>query len=82
MSPDLREMEFQVGDAFLFCSDGLTTMLSDEEIRDSIAANPGKPAEDLCQSLVDLANDKGGVDNITVVFVRIEQRTTGATEAV
>ncbi len=82
VSPDLREMEFQVGDAFLFCSDGLTTMLSDEEIRDSIAANPGKPAEDLCQSLVDLANDKGGVDNITVVFVRIEQRTTGATEAV
>ena len=76
VSPDLREMEFQKGDAFLFCSDGLTTMLSDEEIRDDIAANAGKPAEELCQSLVDLANEKGGVDNITVVFVRIEERAT------
>ena len=76
VSPDLREMEFQTGDAFLFCSDGLTTMLSDEEIRDDIASNAGKPAEELCQSLVDLANEKGGVDNITVVFVRIEERST------
>src|SRR5215813_956097 len=56
VSPDLREMEFRAGDAFLFCSDGLTTMLSDEEICDSIAANADKGAEALCQSLVDLAN--------------------------
>ena len=76
VSPDLREMEFRKGDGFLFCSDGLTTMLSDEEIRDSVAASGGKDAEALCQSLVDIANDKGGVDNITVVFVRIEDRTT------
>ncbi len=76
VSPDLREMEFRKGDGFLFCSDGLTTMLSDEEIRDSVAANKDEDAEALCQSLVDLANDKGGVDNITVVFVRIEDRTT------
>jgi protein phosphatase len=73
VSPDLREMEFRARDAFLFCSDGLTTMLSDEEISDSIAANGDKPAEALCQSLVDLANEKGGVDNITVVFVRVEE---------
>jgi PPM family protein phosphatase len=76
VSPDLREMEFRKGDGFLFCSDGLTTMLSDEEIRDSVAANKDQDAETLCQSLVDIANDKGGVDNITVVFVRIEDRTT------
>ena len=30
----------------------------------------------LCQDLVDLANEKGGVDNITVVFVRIPGRAT------
>ena len=57
--------------AFLFCSDGLTTMLSDEEIRDSVAAGQGKDSQALCEDLVDLANQKGGVDNITVVFVRI-----------
>ena len=76
VAPDLREMEFSRGDAFLFCSDGLTTMLSDEEIRDSIAEDETRTAELLCQGLVDLANDKGGVDNITVVFVRIPGRAT------
>jgi protein phosphatase len=39
VSPDLREMKFSPGDIFLFCSDGLTTMLSDEEIRDTVAAD-------------------------------------------
>jgi serine/threonine protein phosphatase PrpC len=71
VSPDLREMEFSRGDAFLFCSDGLTTMLSDDEIRDSVAAGQSKDPQALCEALVDLANQKGGVDNITVVFVRI-----------
>jgi len=74
VSPDLREMEFAPGDAFLLCSDGLTTMLSDEEIRDSVAADEKRDAKTLCQDLVDLANDKGGVDNITVVFIRITDR--------
>jgi protein phosphatase len=58
---------------FLFCSDGLTTMLSDEEIRDMIAADDTKRSEDHCHALVDLANEKGGVDNITVVFVKVEE---------
>jgi serine/threonine protein phosphatase PrpC len=79
VSPDLREMEFSSGDSFLLCSDGLTTMLSDEEIRDSLGENSAKAAEDVCRSLVDLANDKGGVDNITVVFVRIQDHIPAAT---
>jgi len=77
-APDLREMEFLPGDAFLFCSDGLTTMLSDEEIRDCVAVDETKDAEALCQDLVDLANDKGGVDNITVVIVRIPDAKAAA----
>ena len=50
-------MEFESGDAFLFCSDGLTTMLSDEEIRDTVAADETKDAQAMCQGLVDLANE-------------------------
>jgi len=75
VSPDLQELTFETGDVFLFCSDGLTTMLSDEEIRDAVAeeADPKK----LCDKLVEMANDKGGVDNITVVVARI----TSAQEA-
>jgi PPM family protein phosphatase len=80
VSPDLREMEFSKGDAFLFCSDGLTTMLSDEEIRDSVAADEKKDAQTLCENLVGLANDKGGVDNITVVFVRIPDQANDPTK--
>jgi serine/threonine protein phosphatase PrpC len=80
VSPDLREMEFSKGDAFLFCSDGLTTMLSDEEIRDSVAADEKKGPQTLCENLVGLANDKGGVDNITVVFVRIPDQANDRTK--
>ena len=71
---------FSPGDDFLFCSDGLTTMLSDEEIRDCVAVDEKKDAETLCQDLVDLANDKGGVDNITVVIVRIKKPAAPARE--
>jgi protein phosphatase len=69
VSPDLQELVFSPGDRFLFCSDGLTTMVSDEEIREA-AASIADP-EALCHSLVDLANEKGGVDNITVVVVDV-----------
>ena len=85
VAPDLREMEFLKGDAFLFCSDGLTTMLSDEEIRDSVSTAQDQKPEALCQGLVDLANEKGGVDNITVVLVKIKDtadEVTGETQAI
>ncbi len=78
VSPDLQEMKFEPGDAFLFCSDGLTTMLSDEEIRDCLAADATGEPEALCQGLVDLANEKGGVDNITVVFARVKDSVPAA----
>src|SRR5262249_57767882 len=72
VSPDLREMEFTPGDAFLFCSDGLTTMLSDDEIRDTVSAGKDKEPRALCEALIERANEKGGVDNITVVLVMIK----------
>jgi PPM family protein phosphatase len=69
VSPDLQELVFSPGDRYLFCSDGLTTMVGDEEILDIAAAV--KDPQALCQQLVDMANEKGGVDNITVVVVDI-----------
>jgi protein phosphatase len=69
VSPDLQELVFSTGDRFLFCSDGLTTMVADEEIHDAAATI--KETQKLCRYLVDLANEKGGVDNITVVLVDI-----------
>ncbi|HDM76005.1 MAG TPA: Stp1/IreP family PP2C-type Ser/Thr phosphatase [Deltaproteobacteria bacterium] len=68
---DVKEMKVQKGDMFLLCSDGLTDMLSDEEIFQTVQAE--KKLDKLCDKLVALANEKGGVDNITAVLVKIEE---------
>jgi protein phosphatase len=78
VSPDLQELIFSPGDRFLFCSDGLTTMLGDEEIHDTAATV--KATQPLCQKLVDMANEKGGVDNITVVVVDIVESAAAGVE--
>jgi protein phosphatase len=56
------------GDIYLLCSDGLTGQLSDYEIGAVAGSLP--PAE-ACEFLVELANLRGGPDNITVVVVRV-----------
>jgi PPM family protein phosphatase len=58
----------QGGDIFLLCSDGLSGQVSDHEIGAVASVLP--PAE-ACRFLIDLANMRGGPDNITVVIVRI-----------
>ncbi len=67
---DVREVQVRDGDRFLLCSDGLTDMLSDSEIREVFLSE--KKLDKLCDKLVALANEKGGVDNITTVVVEIE----------
>jgi protein phosphatase len=58
------------GDTFLLCSDGLTGPVEDREIAQILAALP--PAE-VCESLVNLANLRGGPDNITVIVAKCVQ---------
>ena len=60
--------ELKKDDVFLLCSDGLTSLVNDDEISGSLSEN--KP-DDACRKLVDAANEKGGKDNITVVVVKI-----------
>lgn len=59
------------GDAFLLCSDGLWGQVSDPEMHATVAGAGDLKAAG--QRLVDLANDRGGPDNITVLLVRIEE---------
>jgi PPM family protein phosphatase len=59
------------GDAFLLCSDGLTTMVSDEEIAEILS--DAKTMRTAVTRLVDAANRNGGRDNITAVAFRIEE---------
>ena len=57
------------GDVFLLCSDGLTTMVSDDEIREILVAS--KSLRTAVSHLVDAANRGGGRDNITAVAFRV-----------
>lgn len=63
---DFESLELTDGDRILLCSDGLTSMLSDEQIAD-IAV--GESVEPTVWALVEAANTAGGVDNISVAIV-------------
>jgi serine/threonine protein phosphatase PrpC len=57
------------GDVFLLCSDGLTTMVSDDEIRDILVG--ARSLRSAVSKLIDAANRGGGRDNITAVAFRV-----------
>ncbi len=65
---DLFEVDLNDGDCLILCSDGLTRHVSDGEIA-RVAQN--KPVEEATKFLVDLANSRGGSDNISVAIMRI-----------
>lgn len=67
-APDLAERPVQKNDTFLLCSDGLTEMVDDVLIRTILS---GSSPRDAVKELIDAANDRGGVDNITAVVVQV-----------
>jgi protein phosphatase len=69
------------GDLFLICSDGLPTMVSDDEIAAVIVSSEHDPAA-VAEALVTAANAKGGEDNITVVLFELEEGEEIRAEAV
>jgi protein phosphatase len=65
----------RAGDVLLLCSDGLTSMISDEQVAAVLAGTNDLRAA--ARALIDEANAAGGRDNITVVLFRIEEAATG-----
>ena len=70
--PEIKQIKLHPKDILLLCSDGLTDMLPDEEIesiiqkyRDNLTLAVG--------NLIHEANDKGGIDNISVILIEYEQ---------
>jgi protein phosphatase len=61
----------RLGDVYLICSDGLSGMVKDEEMSEMSASEPDLDV--LCEKLIATANKNGGLDNITVVAVRLEE---------
>jgi len=73
---DLQTVPAQAGDVFLLCSDGLTTMLGDEQI--SRVLTRATSLQAAVKALIDEANRAGGRDNITVVAFRVEDAAAPA----
>jgi protein phosphatase len=67
---DLIEIPVGGDDRFLLCSDGLTGMVSDEEI--TAALSSSRSLEEIVRGLIELANERGGVDNITAIVVEVK----------
>ena len=71
VQPDLAELTLSSGDLFVLCSDGLTNHVEDHEIA-KIAGESQDP-EGGCAALIELANRRGGEDNITVALARCDE---------
>lgn len=55
-------------DIFILCTDGLTAYLSDEELQKIASEND---VQNACKTMIDLANERGGKDNITVQIIKV-----------
>jgi PPM family protein phosphatase len=72
---DAAEHTLKPGDTLILCTDGLTRMITDEEIASTLLTTTGvQPAAD---RLIELANENGGVDNSTVIIVSIPPEHDG-----
>ena len=68
--PDFFEVELSAGDYVLLCSDGLTNMVEDSVIKETVL-NSEASLKEKAESLVELANKNGGRDNISLILVHI-----------
>lgn len=70
-SPETLKVDIEFDDIMLICSDGLTKHVSDEEIREHLVKTTGSEAT--CRALLELALERGGTDNVTVVMSRLKR---------
>ena len=67
---DIQKRTARAGEIYLLCSDGLSDMVSDQDMEAVLAS--GVSLEEMTKQLVDMANANGGKDNITVILVKVE----------
>lgn len=67
---DFFEVEYMPGDIILMCSDGLSNMIEDSDIKNIV--NEGNELSEIAHKLIEVANNNGGKDNIAVVLVEPE----------
>ena len=64
---DINKFEIQDGDRFVVCSDGLSGMITDEEILEIVTHHD--ELDKSVDRLIEVANEHGGTDNITAVLI-------------
>ncbi len=70
VDPEIHVYPVQIGDVYLLCSDGLNDMVEDEDIESVLYAMQGNlPLA--AEQLIEMANDNGGRDNVSVILVKI-----------
>jgi len=70
---DLDELTLADGDILVLCTDGLSSMVTDDDILYAVTSSEDPSAA--CERLVDMANDNGGQDNITVIVASMKKRS-------
>ena len=75
---DIQVLELQVGDIILMNSDGLTNMVSTTEIME-VLEREDLTLDNKSEALVRLANEHGGLDNITVVLIKYDETSESET---
>jgi len=76
VEPEIHEYRTRPGDLYLLCSDGLCDMVEDEDIAMTLDALGGN-LRLAAQQLVQMANDNGGRDNVSVILVRVLREYPG-----
>jgi serine/threonine protein phosphatase PrpC len=74
MEVEIHDHPIEPGEIYLLCSDGLSDMLTDEEMCDALIMC-GSALQSACDVLVQKANDNGGHDNISVILARVQSHT-------
>lgn len=69
VAPDAVQLDVRAGDKLLLCTDGLTDMLADRDIRAILVKDA--PPQLLCDELIEVALERGGVDNVTCIVVEV-----------
>lgn len=72
LEPELNDYPVEVGDIYLMCSDGLNDMVDDEDIA-LVLATLKNNLPLAAQQLVQMANDNGGRDNVSVILIQVKQ---------
>jgi serine/threonine protein phosphatase PrpC len=74
VQPDVFEVQVQDGDILIFCSDGVWSVIDDPEF--GMLASRAESAEQLNQTIVDLAMKRGSDDNVSAVTVMLHKLVT------